>query len=29
MYSLKTYENINLNVSYEFSMFDGFKKIKV
>jgi hypothetical protein len=26
---LKNYENIHLSVSHDFSMFDGFKKIKV
>jgi hypothetical protein len=25
----KNYENIYLSVSYDFSKFDGFKKIKV
>jgi hypothetical protein len=30
MYSLeKNHENIYLNVSYDFSKFDGSKKIKV
>jgi hypothetical protein len=25
----KNYENVHLSVSYDFSKFDGFKKIKV
>ncbi len=30
MYSFKTkYENIYLNVSYDFPKFNGFRKIKV
>jgi hypothetical protein len=28
-YIQKNYENIHLNVSYDFSKFDKFKKIKV
>jgi len=28
MYSLKTYENIYLSVSYEFSMLMGLKKLR-
>jgi hypothetical protein len=29
MYSLKKNENVHLNISYDFSKFDGSKKIKV
>jgi hypothetical protein len=29
MHKLFFYENIHLNVSYDFSKFDGFRKIKV
>jgi hypothetical protein len=29
MYSLKDNEKVYLSVSYDFSKFDGFKKIKV
>jgi hypothetical protein len=29
MYSKKNYENVHLNVSYDFSKFDGSKEIKV
>jgi hypothetical protein len=29
MYNIKDYENVYLNVSYDFSKLDGSKKIKV